>query len=239
MNEAFSGSSNDVLSALGDYDVSPTRGFVPELDPPDALPEAFAPWDLMARALPVLIRDQVTRRALSSLPVLNPLTLIEKSQQERALLILTVFANAWVWGEAQLNLRLPACLSMPLCSLASLMQRPPITHYGCISLNNWRRLDATKAVSADNACIQVRFLGGIDENWFFVASLGVELEGVPLILAIESATHASRSGSDQALADKLVQFNQAMPAVLHALERVREWCDPAMFYKRVRPYLAG
>jgi indoleamine 2,3-dioxygenase len=119
------------------------------------------------------------------------------------------------------------------------MQRPPIVHYASMMLHNWTRLDRDQPVSADNARMQVQFLGGVDEDWFFIGSLGVELAGAPLIPVLHGAATSSHSLGDEQLADLLAKIAAGIVPVTTALDRMIDWCDPHAFYLRVRPYLSG
>lgn len=177
------------LSLLMAYDVSELTGFVPEADPVTRLP-SFEPWEDLVPEISALIRSRRLRAALSGLPVLDPARL--QTAGERGLLLLTVFANGWVWGGVEPDLVIPRQIAQPLCALAGWMERPPIVHYASMALNNWRRLDRTQPLSADNVRMQVQFLGGVDEDWFFVGSLGVELAGAPLVVSAHAAAEASR-----------------------------------------------
>lgn len=226
---------NATLAPLAAYDVDPATGFLPATDPVDRLPPGFSAWDDLARDLGPLIRTRALRGAITDLPLLDPAGLTGTAERERAFLLLTVFANGWVWGGAEPDLFLPAVLARPLDRLARLHDRPPIVHYASMALRNWRRIDAGRPIETDNLTVQVYFLGGVDEDWFTVASLGVELAGAPLLASAHRA--ATAEGKD--LRDLLESIAAGMTAVLAALERMRCWCDPHVFYNRVRPYLAG
>lgn len=224
---------------LSHYQVDPVTGFVPPVPVPARLPEVFAPWDALVPDLSPLIRSRRLRGVLRALPVLDVTSLTSAGDQERALLLLTHFANAHVWGGDEPDLRLPASVAVPLCALAARMDRPPIAHYATTTLANWRLVDPALSVSVDNARTIIRFLGGVDEDWFFVASMGVELAGAPLLPVVAEAVRSSREGSDGELATALHAFAQGMGAVHAALEQVRLWCDPATYYLRVRPFVTG
>ena len=224
---------------LSHYHVDPVTGFVPPVPLPLQLPDAFARWDALVPDLSALIRSRRLRGVLRGLPVLDVAPLVTFGDRERALLLLTHFANAYVWGGDEPDLRLPASLAVPLCTLANDMGRPPIAHYATTSLTNWRLVDPTQPLSVDNARTIIRFLGGVDEDWFFIASMGVELAGAPLLPVVADAVRQSREGSDTELAQSLDAFAEGMGAVHVALEQVRRWCDPATYYLRVRPFVTG
>lgn len=225
--------------SLFHYAVDPATGFVPSAPPLQRLPHDYATWDALVPELSTLLRSRRVRHALRTLPDLDVRALQTQPERERALLLLSVFANAWVWGGHEPDLRLPASVARPLCAVADSLGRPPITHYASMSMNNWRLVDADAPLSVENARTQVQFLGGVDEDWFFIASMGVELAGAPLLALVAAADAASRDGSDDELARILEGFAAGMSRVHDALRRIREWCDPATYFLRVRPFLSG
>lgn len=224
---------------LSDYAIDATTGFVPATAPLAQLPEAFAPWELLVPQLSALIRGRRIREALSRLPVLDVGSLTQDAERERALLLLCVFTNSWVWGGDGPHLRVPASVAVPACAIAQELRRPPITHYASMALNNWQLLDPHRELSTDNARMQVQFFGGVDEDWFFMASIGVELAGAPLLPLIATGVPACSEGTDGELARIVEELGARMTAVCAALERVRIWCDPQTYYLRVRPFLSG
>lgn len=224
---------------LSDYDIDPLTGFVPGRPPLQHLPDEFGPWERLVPQLSALIRSRRIRAALAALPRLDPAALRRPDELERALLILSVFANAWVWGGEEPHLRIPPPVAIPVCAVGRALDRPPITHYASMALNNWSVLDPQRRLAADNARMQVQFLGGVDEDWFFMSCLGVELAGAPLLMLVQAGVGAAEQGRDAEITSILQELASAMAGVSQALESVRRWCDPHTYYLRVRPFLSG
>lgn len=224
---------------LARYDIDRKHGFVAATDPPDALPSAFASWDKAARDLPAALLSSRARAMLAALPVLDPARLPDKPARERAFLILSVLASAYVWGGAKAARSIPPGVAVPLMELARSLDRKPIVTHASVALNNWRRLDPEAPLAPDNADCQVMFLGGADERWFFLATLGVELAGAPALSVIAALPGHLRAGRDTCLVEGLSLLRQHLGAMRVALARMDEWCAPGVFYTRVRPWLAG
>lgn len=233
------GIAPDLRMTLERYEVDAATGFLPPIPPLRQLGETYAAWEAIVPELPALIRSRRLRPTLERLPLLDAAGLTTRREQERGFLLLTHYVNAWVWGGSEPHLRVPAAIAVPLWRLSELLGRPPIAHYATMSLHNWQLIDPAGPIATDNARTQVQFLGGVDEDWFFIASMGVELAGAPLLPVVGEADAASRDGSDTELAELLTRFAGGMDAVLAALLRVREWCDPDTYYRRVRPYVTG
>jgi len=237
--------------SLAEYQIDPVHGFVAPDEPPTALPPGFAAWDRLAADLPALIRSQRLGAVLAGLPVLDPAALPDAPARERALLILSVLANAHVHGHVHAHVhahvhggpapaaRLPAGVAVPLWALSQAMDRVAIVTHASMVLNNWRRIDPLLPLSADNAALNVIFLGGVDEEWFFLATLGVELAGAPALGELAGLGDRVRAGDDAGLAAALGRIGAAVAAMRAALARMGDWCEPRAFYTRIRPFLAG
>jgi indoleamine 2,3-dioxygenase len=229
----------DLLDAIDRYEIDSRTGFVPGEEPLSRLSSVYDSWESIVPEISPLIRSRSLRKTFLEIELLSDQALSSHRERERALLLLSVFANGWVWGAAEPHFRIPPQIAVPLCAVAASLDRPPLVHYASMALNNWRRIDHRSPISAENARMQVQFLGGVDEDWFFIGSLGVELAGAPLLPIVHATTLASHRCDDAEFAGLLDRVADAMTPVLTALLRMREWCDPHIFYTRVRPYLAG
>jgi indoleamine 2,3-dioxygenase len=221
------------------YGVSRTRGFVPEQDPLDRLPEAFRALDNLAPMIPALIMNQEIRRFLAALPELDVAALTDAAEAERGMLILSALTMAHVWGGREPDFTLPRNIAVPLMALSHRLGRPPIVMHATLVLNNWRRLDPDRPLALDNVDTQFTFTGSFDEKWFYLATLGVELAGAPAIVALVDAVTASQPEDDDTLVSHLSSLHTGIKAMSAALMRMHERCDPHIFYHRIRPYLAG
>jgi indoleamine 2,3-dioxygenase len=224
---------------LSTFGVSPARGFVPGRDPLDALPEAFRSWDEALAILPALIMNREARRWIAAIPELDVAALSGEAEEERAALTLSALTMAHVWGGTEPAFALPRNIAVPFITLSQRIGRPPIVMHATLVLNNWRRLDRSRPPALDNLDTQFAFTGSFDEKWFYLATLGVELAGAPAIVALTEAVNGSHDTDDAALASHLGALETGIRAMITALARMTERCDPYIFYHRIRPYLAG
>ena len=168
----------------GAYGLDPARGFVAAADPPRRLPPAFDPWESLHDDLPGVIMANRARARIAALPILDPLPLPER-ERERALILLGIFAAAHAWSGAPMaELRFPEPLGRPLGALSVAMGRVPILTHSTTVLSNWRRLEPDGPLDLSNLDLSARILGGVDERWFFLSTLGVELAGAPAVPAM-------------------------------------------------------
>ncbi|MGC7094523.1 hypothetical protein ACPZ19_07670 [Amycolatopsis lurida] len=227
------------LSALRDYGIDPDRGFLPAADPLDRLPPHFAPWESAARDIGALLMTGRMREAVAALPELSPEGLTTDAERERAMLLLVCLANAHVWASDPPASNVPAALARPLHRLAAELDRPPIIAHASAVLSNWRRLDPAKPLGMDNIDTQVTFLGGVDEKWFYLATAGVELAGAPALQLLADGQKAVASDDAARLITCLDELRIVLERTIRAFLDVERWCDPYVFYHRVRRFLTG
>ncbi len=227
------------LQPLAHYGIDAARGFVPADDPHLALPAAYAAWDEIGTSLPPRLRSHKLRDAIRAMPELEFGPEHPALAQERALMLLTMMVNAWVWSGPAPEFRIPSNLARPACAVAKRLGRPPIVHFAGMNLYNWRRIDPALPASMDNATLLAYFSGGVDEDWFFIVTMGVELAGAPALGCVADAVAAAERGDSATMTRNLEAVAATMLAVQRALARMREWCDPHVFYHRIRPWVSG
>ncbi|HEU4561998.1 MAG TPA: hypothetical protein VFS20_29495 [Longimicrobium sp.] len=224
---------------LAVFDVHPVHGFLPPNDPPRRLPEAFDAWESLAGELDKQLIAGTARRAIRALPQLDPSTLNASGDVARAMLLLSYFGHAYVWGERQPADRLPANLAVPWHSVATRLGRPPVLSYASHALNNWRRLDPGGRVELGNIARLENFLGGADEDWFVLVHVDIEGRAGPAMEAIIEAQNAVVREDTTAVEVHLATVSDVLTQVLATLSRMPEQCDPYIYYNRVRPFIFG
>lgn len=221
------------------YNVDPVRGFLPAENPLTQLPPEFSEWDQLGAELPYLLLTGKVREKLADFQTPDLDMLQSHGELERAMLVLSALGMAYIWGEEPAIDTLPAAIAVPWAKLAERMGRPPIITHASIVLNNWRLVDESQPLSADNLACTQHFLGGMDEQWFFTATTALEAIGAPALKQLAIAKDAVTAGNIGQLAERLTQTLDIFKAVNVALLRIYERCDPRIFYLRIRPWLAG
>lgn len=221
------------------YQVDPVRGFLPSLDPLEQLPAGFEAWERLAPQIPALLLAGKLRPALEQLtpPDLNRLE--SDRQLQRATLLLSFFGNAYVWGGEKPAMVIPRGIALPLWAVAEKLGLPPITTYASLVLYNWRLLDKNGPLDLSNLALLQLFLGGLDEQWFYLTSVAIEAKGAPALKAIWDAQMAAVDGREANLAYNLKKIASALADMYETLLQMEEKCDPYIFYHRVRPFFVG
>jgi indoleamine 2,3-dioxygenase len=224
---------------LKEYEVSATRGFLPEDDPLLELPDYFKAWENVASDLPKVLMSGHVRVWLASLPRLETGLLSDRASLDRAMLILSYFGSSWVWGEEEVSDRIPANIAVPWNEVAERLGRPPILSYASHALNNWRRLDATRGIELGNVVRLLNFMGGLDEEWFVLIHIAIEANAGPAIAASVRLRAALAEDDDATAIESLQQIAATLHLLRSILERMTENCDPYIYYRRVRPFIFG
>jgi indoleamine 2,3-dioxygenase len=227
------------LSELHRYDVDPVRGFLPAQDPSRRLPSPFEPWDALAARLPALLRDKAFQTTVDALPELDPAVLEEPAAVERAMLLLSVFSNAYVWESNPPARRLPVQLGRPHWAVAKRLGRPPIVHHASMALSNWRRIDPAGSLEVENLETLISFTGLPDESWFFLVTVAIEAVGGPAIATMIEAQAAAAREDVAGVTHAVEALAENIGAVADLLERMYQRCEPAVFFREIRPWLTG
>jgi indoleamine 2,3-dioxygenase len=227
------------LHNLPSFGISPQRGFLPEQDPLDRMPTQFGQWDEIGRELPTLLAAGRARQMLSDLPVLDPSSLHDGSEIERAMLLLSYFGHAYVWGEKTAADCLPASIAIPWHRVALRLGRPPVLSYASYALHNWQRVDPRGPVELGNIALLQNFLGGQDEEWFILVHVDIEAKAAEIIREIGTAQAAVVNRQIDELTSRLITIGATLDRMYQTLSRMPERCDPYIYYNRVRPYLYG
>ena len=128
----------------------------------------------------------------------------------------------------------------PWHEVAQRLGRPPVLSYASYALDNWRRLDQTKPIQLDNIVLLQNFLGGLDEEWFVVVHIQIEREAGPGLAGLLRAMNGAAEGQGgRGLARSSNPWRWLKRQCETRCIRMKERCDPYVYYNRVRPYIHG
>ena len=224
---------------LARFDVDPARGFLPPDDPLDRLPAPWAAWDRLGMDLSGLIATGQLHDEMDRLPPLDADDLQTEPELRRAMLLLSVFGNAYVFCSAEPAMRLPSRLCHAWSSVAERLDRPMIIAHASIVLHNWRRIDATGPIAADNLRTLQCFRGGPDEEWFYLLTAEIEATGAAALPALTGIRLGLEHDDHTRLVDDLECIADTIKKMTRVLNRMEERCRHAVFYHRIRPFLSG
>lgn len=226
--------------SLSDYEISPEQGFLPQ-DPLEQLRDSPV-LNHLGRELPKLLSARTVRRFINEQPALLPsIPSTWRNEDYRAAMRLLSFAgHAYVWEVPdQPAATLPPQLAKPWHEVARELGRPPVLSYASYALDNWRRLDRANPIELDNIVLLQNFLGGQDEEWFVVIHIQIERQAGPGLTALLRAMSGAAEDKEDEVLLGLNSLAQAQEAMLDTLLRMKERCDPYVYYNRVRPYIHG
>jgi indoleamine 2,3-dioxygenase len=90
-----------------------------------------------------------------------------------------------------------------------------------------------------NIRIVQNFLGGVDEDWFILIHVDIEARAAQALAAIPAILDAADKQDAEILAKGLAEVVAALKGMNQTMLRMPEYCDPYIYYTRVRPYIFG
>ncbi|MCM1984490.1 hypothetical protein [Lyngbya confervoides] len=239
MNTLSHSISNHPVLRLEDYDIHPSRGFLPTA-PPALLPLTCRGLVDLVTQLPKWLTCGDIRRAVATLPELPVESLTLDFHQCRRLMLLYAFlTHAYVWGAPPPATILPRNLAVPIYRIAQRLGRPPVLSYASYALDNWTLIDSHQPIQLGNLFITHNFWGGLDEDWFILIHLDIEAKAAPAIAAIPNIQRGIQLEQPTLVGDALVAIEQAWQHINATLKRMPERCDPYIYFQRVRPFIHG
>ncbi|KYK58144.1 hypothetical protein DCS_05157 [Drechmeria coniospora] len=229
------------IPVLEDYGLSSTHGFLPETLPLSRLPDPYYnKWEAVAANLPAQVLSKRLRGVVDGLPVLSTAGLEHDAEWRRAYSLLCFMAHAYIWGGDAPASRLPPSISLPLLEVAGRLQLPPVATYAAVCLWNFKPLFLDEDLDRlENLATLNTFTGSSDESWFYLVSVAIEARGAPILGLALTAMGAAREGDSRTVTRCLRAFAERLTDLTAILQRMHESCDPATFYHRIRPFLAG
>jgi len=228
-----------MLPSTAALSLDPQRGFLPSQDPLTRLSRPFDAWESVALGLPKLLASDHIRQTIEDLPPFPLDQISNERERERAMVLLSYLGHAYVWRGGEPAKILPARLAIPWHAVAETLGRPPVLSYSSYSLHNYFRFDPQREIECGNIALIQNFLGGIDEEWFILIHIDIERKAGPGLAALHPCLDAAESQNAERLEHHLATLLASIEAIYGGLKRMTEWCDPYIYYHRVRPYIHG
>lgn len=114
---------------------------------------------------------------------------------------------------------------------------PVITYAGTV-LWNWSLIDSSQELSPKNLKIAMTMTGSLDEAWFYLIPLYMEIHSDKLIRVAETLNDIDACSSS-VIKECLFSIKNVLIAFCDILNEMKLECFPWIFYHRVRHYLSG
>jgi indoleamine 2,3-dioxygenase len=114
-----------------------------------------------------------------------------------------------------------------------------VLSYSSYALHNYFRFDRNREIECGNIGLIQNFLGGIDEEWFILIHVDIERKAAPGLAILHACLDAAESRQAEQLEVFLATVEASINSMYATLKRMPEWCDPYIYYHRVRPYIHG
>ena len=220
------------------------RGFLPD-SPLKRLPgDYFSKWEELVEHLPLLLRDQQVRAKVDRLPDVefSDSTLQSEAEWQRAYVLLTFLAQAYIWMEGNPEQPLksvPKKIALPWHHVSEHIGVPPVLTYASVALYNYSLVDPSKPLSVDNLQAITTFLGDPMESWFYMVHTHIEFAAATGLKMIAHAYTAMAQQENGTLAQDLQQISTVLVEMVSIAKRLYEHCRPEFFFNQLVVYFGG
>lgn len=242
-----------------------TRGFLPSTDPLTMLPEDTdnphqelvfnKVINSIIQRLPTLLKEKKLGEEIKTIDhtFASHFLILEKWNDEQrilAVLFLSSIAQAYIFEDVNAKRQeIPAVIAKNLYRLAYEYQHRPMLTYNEYVLCNWKRLDTSKPISLENIEPIVTFTGTEDEKWFIKIHVVIEAECAMALKAANSLYKILKTISKSDDIDtekiaheikmKLIFIKLSLDAAVILIRKMKEKCQPSIFWEQLRPFLQG
>lgn len=220
-----------------DYGISPVTGFLPEAQPLKRLPVEYEAWEAIVDKLPEHILNGTLRERIERMPLLQAGKLSSPRELQRACSVLGFLTHAYVWSPPEVNSRLPLQLSEPMIIVSERLGLPPVATYAGLCL--WNFKSSSELWTLGSLETLQSYTNSQDEAWFFLVSVAMEKQGGPCLKNGLAALEACLRGDYAEIIEHLEQLKDDIEKLTVIMMRLSEKLDPAFFYNKLRPFLAG
>ena len=203
------------------------------------------------------------RAAVRDMPVLSAEELESDEEKRRAHLVLAYLTHFYIHSlPLSEPVRIPPPLTIPLLKVSEILDIPPLLIYADTGIYNWYPEGGEASLpTTETIRTQTSFTNSIHEEEFYLCATRIELRGVEALSLMRSISHLlasaymvssstqssslEPSGPSEAdvLNDKISSHLARLSIVVQDLRtlllRVREKCDPEVYYTCVRPWFRG
>lgn len=217
---------------------------------PDNELQRFSPWLNLAYITSDLLREAQFHSAAEQLPIFwGSLHGVPAPALWRVYVSVSFLVQSYIWGDPGFpkvpRTHLPPSLAVIAYRLGTHLGVRPLLVYASYALKNWRRINLSGPISAENVTMIDHFNPSSAheryraEDWFVAIHVEIEHEARRLLHAMEEAEDARLRGEHVELVLWLNDMSDSLARMRHTLSRMSERCSPDVYYQFVRPYLAG
>jgi indoleamine 2,3-dioxygenase len=148
-----------------------------------------------------------------------------------------MLTNSYVWSSSPYPTILPEKLAVPLCVVSKYLGIAPIVTHASLDLYNWDLIDESKEFSLDNLRCNNLFTGTDSEQWFYLIMTAIEQVGGNVIKCILDIS--SNKTNYPKMKEILTEMNMHCEKMCKIIVRMKERCEPEVFWNVLRPFLGG
>lgn len=134
---------------------------------------------------------------------------------------------------------LPPQISIPFLEIAAHVEMPPGVSYAATNIWNFTSKNEDNFSNVDDLDVIASFTGTKDEVWFLMLSVAMEAQAAGTIQTMMDAILSIPDKNYPFITSALRELKTCIQLVSGLMVRMYEGCEPAVFYHKIRPFLAG
>lgn len=218
---------------LEDFDISPSRGFLPNEDPISLLPPGWEYLDDVGNNLPELIESGKILTIAKSLPIppIEYLLKLNKRQLQLAWVRYGFIQSAYYHMQTKAPFSICPNIAKPIWIISRLLNKPPILSYDGYTLYNWKRKDKDGEIKVDNLELIQTFIRDPIQGWFILIHVDIENLAGLAIRNVREAVLAAERKDETALEAALVNIDLSLANIFTTMRRMPEGTSPDTYHK--------
>ncbi len=224
-------STNKILST---YSISEEYGFL-SINSIEKLSTEYAEWENIAEEFTGLFETDKLRVKLDEMRIIHDPFFKNKIEWERAMLLLSYFANAYVMGINERLDYLPESIVIPLVKVADKLKRKPILSHASAVLNNWKLINPDKPFSIQNIGTIINFKNSKIESSYILKAILFEKNAAKGIKTCIDAILAIEKNDELELLFSLQEIKKTILILIQNLKELKSDFESYFFNKEQDP----
>lgn len=171
---------------------------------------------------------------------------LEEREVRNIYSLTSILAHKYIWGDAKNPKNtIPPILGRPWNDSSKALGIPPVLTHAAVDLWNWKLIDESGKFELDNLRSINTMCDGPNasrsEEWFYLIMVSIEGECSDLVELFEKTMDEfeKEDFSYDIIYDNMIKIKALLTHQRNLMKRIREHCEPELFYNQLRKYLWG
>lgn len=171
---------------------------------------------------------------------------LEEREVRNIYSLTSILAHKYIWADTENPKNtIPPILGRPWYESSKALGIPPVLTHAAVDLWNWKLRDESGKFELDNLQSINTMCDTLDarrsEEWFYLIMVAIEGECGGLVKLFEKTTNEFEKDdfNYDVIYDNMIKIKGLLTHQRDLMKRIREHCEPELFYNQLRKYLWG